>query len=78
MLHSDFDPVRPLTRREIVIDNFRGFGKLVIPKGTWVYVHANRDEIAGTSITVDAYVGGEAVYYGVQIDANDIELPPSL
>jgi hypothetical protein len=61
-----------------VVDNFGGCGRLVIPKGTWVYVHANPGEIAGTSITVDAYVGGEAVYYGVQVDAKDIEPPPSL
>lgn len=76
-LFSSFDPLaRRLTKREITIENFRGLGKLVLPKGTPVTVNTE----AGGSILVDAYLTPEAVFYGVRLDVDDVEPvahPPS-
>lgn len=77
MLYLKCNPLEPRTRREIVIEDFYGLGKLVIPKGTWVQVRSKGGNTEGTSIIVDAYIRGESVFYGVQIDANDIEPPLS-
>jgi hypothetical protein len=77
MLYVTFNPLEPRTRREIVIEDFHGLGKVVIPKGTWVRVRAEGGNTEGTSILVDACVRGESTFYGVRIDANDIEPPLS-
>lgn len=80
-LFSSFDPLaRRLTKREITIENFRGLGKLVLPKGTSVTVNTEAGTSDHGSILVDAYLTPEAVFYGVRLDVDDVEpaaTPPS-
>lgn len=80
-LFSSFDPLaRRLTRREITIENFRGLGKLVFPKGTSVTVNTEAGTSDRDSLLVDAYLTSEAVFYGVRLDVDDVEpaaTPPS-
>jgi len=80
-LFSSFDPLaRRLTKREITIENFRGLGKLVLPKGTSVTVNTEAGTSDHGSLLVDAYLMPSAVFYGVRLAVDDLEpaaTPPS-
>lgn len=71
-LFSSFDPLaRRLTRREIMIEYFRGLGQ----PARLAQVDAGHG-----SILVDAYLTPEAIFYGVRFDVDDVEpvaYPPS-
>lgn len=72
MLVSNFDVMGLRTKREITIENFKGLGKLIVPKGTMVIINSDVSK-DGRSILVDAYLRPDAVFYGVPMGADDVE-----
>jgi len=60
-------------KRDVTIENFRGLGKLILLKGTRVNVSTGLSNTDGAGMLVDAYVRHDAVFYGVRVDADDLE-----
>ena len=72
MLISNFSPLGLRTTREITIEDFRRLDKLIVPKGSLVVPSTAAHKTDDSWIVVDAYING-SVFYGVRIEAGDIE-----
>lgn len=69
-----------VTARDVVISDWRGHGKLTVPKGTKV---SNRTAIEPTDGSwffvdefgfIDPWLKHDAVHYGIQVKAEDVEI----
>lgn len=51
-------------RRDVTIQNLRGMGQLLLPKGTRVSITKDVGETDGSWILVDAYLRPDTIFYG--------------